>query len=586
MSIIQSSKCLCIGLFLLYASNLQGQKRKQKRSKSKVKAKQYQIAKNKQLNKSEQERLFFEGLNSYLLDRPQESLAMLLSYQKTDQQNSTISYLIAKIYLNLNLDLQAMTYIKKAIARDQTNLYYYDILITILSKAADYPKLINLYESLFQNISKLPPSYYLECIDLKESLEQYARALELILAAQERFGWLPELIYKKAQLYKSLKQYDKALATINELINQYPEVPNYRSFKADLLLSMKNYTQAEIYFKTVLKDNPEDQIALFNLCRLYIDTENKEKIYEIVEQIFTLNDFPIELKMIILFSLENLADRPVMLEFLHILSQKHPNNKEVNLTTASYLQEDNPREARLYFKKVLKQDPDNYDLWLGVIRLNFLTEDYKTLIADAQEALEYFPNKSKLYMILGNAYMTLKNYQKAKDNLEYGKSVLTNSFDFDKSELTNFNSYLADAHYNLDNRTKSFQLYQEVLDYDSNNVHALNNYSYYLSLEKEKLDLAKTMSSKLIQLAPNTPSYLDTYGWVLFQSNQFEDALKYLQKAVDLDDNPDPVILDHLADTFFKLNNKAKAIEFWKKALKTAESPEKELIQEKLSNSH
>lgn len=585
MPLFQSSKFIVFTmLFLLCSYNLQGQKHKGKKSKSKVKVKRLQMAKNK-VSELEKQNLFFEGLNNYLLDRPQESLRSLLAHEKIDQTTGTVPYLVAKIYLSLELNIQALDYIEKAIARADTNLDYYDVLIAILSKANDHSKRLAVYESLFQKIPDLPVAYYLDCIALRASLEQYDKALELVLKAEERFGWLVDLSYKKAQIHQYLKQYDRALLTIEELISHYPEITEYVNFKAELLINKKDYKRAEGYLKGLLQANPDDEAALFNLCRLYLEMEENEKVRAIAEQIFRLENFPVELKLMIFFSLEqNIKEQAVIADFVDILSREHPDDKDINLTTASYLQENEPRKARLYFKKVLQQDPDNYEVWLNIIRLNFITSDYDSLVRDAEEALEYFPNKSQLYLLLGNAYMVLKNYPKAKDNLEYGKAVLTNSLDFDKSELINFNGYLADTYYNLKNSAKAFQLYQEILDYDSNNLHALNNYSYYLSLEKQSLDLAKTMSSKLIRLEPNSSTYLDTYGWVLFQSEEFTEALKYLQKAVDLEDTPDPVILDHLGDTFFKLNKKEKAIELWKEALKTAESPEKEQILKKLNS--
>lgn len=571
--------------FLLFFYNIQGQKNKHRKSKFKSKANNKQLQKSKnRATDFEKQNLFFQGLNNYLLERHEESLKALLDYEKIDQRGTgSVSYLIAKIYLSMGSDLEALDYIKKAIAHSDTNLDYYDVLIAILSKANDNSKLLSVYASLFEKITDLPVNYYLNCIDLRIQLEEYSKALELILKAEVRFGWLADLMSRKAQVYQFLEKYEEALKTIEEMIKYYPEIMEYKRFKTNLLMSKKDYKQVEIYLKSSLEDNPSDETILFDLCRLYLETEEQLKLSTIAGKIFKLKNFPVKLKLVIFFSLEeSLKDPDRMANFVSILSEKHPDNKDISLITASYLQKNEPRKARSYFKKVLQQEPDNYDVWLNVLRLDFTTDEYDSLVKDTEEALEYFPNKTQLYLFLGNGYIALKNYRKAKANLEYGKAVLSNSLDFDKVELNDFNRYLADTYYSLENSAKAFQLYQEILDYDSNDLHALNNYSYYLSLEKKNLDIAKIMSSKLIQLEPNNPTYLDTYGWVLFQLEEFTEALKYLQKAVDLEDEPDPVILDHLADTFFKLNNRAKAMVLWKKALQTAKSPEKEEILKKL----
>ena len=81
---------------------------------------------------------------------------------------------------------------------------------------------------------------------------------------------------------------------------------------------------------------------------------------------------------------------------------------------------------------------------------------------------------------------------------------------------------------------------------------------------KEKLEEAESMSKRLLELSPNNPHYLDTHGWVLFQQGNYESAVSYLEKAAQLSEQA--VIFEHLGDAFFKLGQKEKAMENWKKA--------------------
>ena len=52
----------------------------------------------------------------------------------------------------------------------------------------------------------------------------------------------------------------------------------------------------------------------------------------------------------------------------------------------------------------------------------------------------------------------------------------------------------------------------------------LNNYSYYLSLRKDKLEKAAELSKKSNNIYPKNASFNDTYGWILFQQEKFEEA--------------------------------------------------------------
>ena len=56
------------------------------------------------------------------------------------------------------------------------------------------------------------------------------------------------------------------------------------------------------------------------------------------------------------------------------------------------------------------------------------------------------------------------------------------------------------------------------LRYWPDNTMVLNNYAYFLSLEERDLEQALTMSSRVVALTDNNPTYLDTHGWVLFQA--------------------------------------------------------------------
>jgi len=75
------------------------------------------------------------------------------------------------------------------------------------------------------------------------------------------------------------------------------------------------------------------------------------------------------------------------------------------------------------------------------------------------------------------------------------------------------------------------------------------------------------MAKRLILLNPNTPAFLDTYGWVLYQMEQYKEASLYLEKAASQSNDAD--IFEHYGDTLFALNRKQEALVWWKKAAKT-----------------
>ena len=154
----------------------------------------------------------------------------------------------------------------------------------------------------------------------------------------------------------------------------------------------------------------------------------------------------------------------------------------------------------------------------------------------------------------------IQDYRKASRTLEQGKKYTS-----DPGLLAIFYGQLGDVYHSTDNHNKSDQSYEDALKNDPNNDHVLNNYSYYLSERKTNLEKAAKMSTKLIELFPENGTYLDTHGWVLYVLGEYEEAEKYLKRAMGLID--DGTIVEHYGDVQFKLGKVEEAVIHWKKAL-------------------
>ena len=81
------------------------------------------------------------------------------------------------------------------------------------------------------------------------------------------------------------------------------------------------------------------------------------------------------------------------------------------------------------------------------------------------------------------------------------------------------------------------------------------------------LDEAETMIRRALQSEPTNASYLDSLGWVEFRKGQFDRALDDLLGAVKAAEREDPVVFEHIGDTYLKLNRIPEALEAWQKAL-------------------
>ena len=160
-----------------------------------------------------------------------------------------------------------------------------------------------------------------------------------------------------------------------------------------------------------------------------------------------------------------------------------------------------------------------------------------------------------------------------------GKKLATN----DPKLLNDFNMMLGDAYNGNGEYARSDAAYEAVLEKDPDNASVLNNYSYYLSLRKDKLEKAKEMSRRLVDKNPDNATYLDTHAWVLYMLKEYREAKKYLEIAVRNENNG--TILEHYGDVLYKLDEAERAVEVWMKAKKAGETTDtidKKIAQRKL----
>jgi tetratricopeptide (TPR) repeat protein len=220
----------------------------------------------------------------------------------------------------------------------------------------------------------------------------------------------------------------------------------------------------------------------------------------------------------------------------------------------------------------------NFNTWQSLLQLQIKAGNYKAAIGDGEKALELFPNQAGICWFLGTAYLVEKDYEAAVEVLEQGKKLSG----VNEELKSYFNAQLGDTYNNLKNYKKSDESYEAALAFNPDNDHVLNNYSYFLSLRKEKLDLAKKMSAKLVMRNPENATYLDTHAWVLFMKGEYKDAKIYIEKAVNSNDELSGTIIEHYGDILFKLGDIDSAVKQWQIAKGMDDTSE--LIDKKIAD--
>jgi tetratricopeptide (TPR) repeat protein len=107
---------------------------------------------------------------------------------------------------------------------------------------------------------------------------------------------------------------------------------------------------------------------------------------------------------------------------------------------------------------------------------------------------------------------------------------------------------------------------EQVLDEFPEDPGALNDLGYLWADAGKHLERALEMIRVAVEHEPKNMAYRDSLGWVLFRLGKYPEAVAELKVAAAVDE-PDGVILDHLAEALLHAGDKTAAIETWNRAI-------------------
>jgi tetratricopeptide (TPR) repeat protein len=98
-----------------------------------------------------------------------------------------------------------------------------------------------------------------------------------------------------------------------------------------------------------------------------------------------------------------------------------------------------------------------------------------------------------------------------------------------------------------------------------NDAHAFNALGYSLADRNIRLNEARELILKAVQLAPRDPFIQDSLGWLEYRAGNVEEALRILEAAFKA--RPDAEIAAHLGEVHWRLGQYEKAGKVWREGL-------------------
>ncbi|MFZ4398555.1 MAG: tetratricopeptide repeat protein [Bacteroidales bacterium] len=546
------------------------------------------LSKSKTVIKSNAERLYLDGVfidanKERLMGNYKNALELFSAVISKDPENSASLYEIARIYQAQKNITESLKYAKKAAELDEDNIWFQLLLADLYNSNQQFKESTDVWAKLIKkNPDKIDTYYDWANANIYE--KKYDEAIKIYNLIEKKIGVTEDVSMQKQKLYLSMDKFGKAVEEIEKLSVEYPNDIRYYAILAEMHNSKKMYDKALNYYNKILKIDPNDKFIHISLASYYRELGQKEKSYQELKTGIGNPKLDIDTKIQILLSYYNVTEvynelKPQAFELAEILVKTHPNEPKAYSIYADFLFRDKKYpEARDAFRKVNSIDSSKYAIWETLLIVESELNDTLALISESARAIELFPEQPLLYLFSGISNFQVNKTEVAIKAFKTGVDLVV---DNEKLKIQFF-TYLGDIYYKNKDYEKAFDAFNKILLLDESNVYVLNNYTYYLSLQNQDLDRAEQMGRKLNELAPNNSSYQDTYAWVFYKLGKYEEARKWIVKAIGNGGSKNDVILEHYGDIFYKLGDKDNALQYWLKAKSTGNGTE--FLQKKIAD--
>lgn len=295
---------------------------------------------------------------------------------------------------------------------------------------------------------------------------------------------------------------------------------------------------AATLYERVLAQDPTDSNAADNLARCYLALGQRDKAIAALEQSIKVN----------------------------------PTQEATYEQLGALLEQSEQFErAADQYEQCLRLDPDKATLYVHLAELMLETNRVRRperAVEIFTRARKRFPGEPEFSTWLARALFQAKQFQQSVTAFE---QALLEARSNQERFLSNgiFYFYYGIAAEQAGLFEKAAAQFKRCLDVASapELIAQASNYLGYMWIERnENLEEAGALVRRALDLQPSSGAFLDSFGWYLYRTNQFDKALTQLLQAAANIETPDPVVFEHLGDTYQKLDNSSQALAYWQKA--------------------
>ena len=478
-------------------------------------------------------------------------------------------YELAQYYIVLKQNDKGIETMAEAVKFAPDNYWYAQALANLYMQQNKLDQAAELLEEMGERFpGKIDVQYSL--LQIYNRQGKFDGSIKLLNQLEVRMGKNEQISMQKYAIYEQQGEEEKAMAELQSLADEFPTDYRYQVILGDAYMQKEQYQKAYDIYQKILSVEPDNAMAMYSLAAYYEQTGQTEKYDNQLNSVLLNKKVDADTKVdvmrrLIIRNEGNQKDSTIVINLFDRIMDQEPDDAQLPMLYAQYLYSKNMTDrAVTVLKQVLQIEPTNTAARMTLLGEAVKQEDYAEVIDICQTGTEANPDMLEFYYYLAIGY----NQTQLPDSVisVCNRAIEHVNDDSDSQLVSNFYALIGDAYHTKNAMPETFEAYEKSLEYYSNNIMSLNNYAYYLSLERRDLDRAEEMSYKTVKAEPNNATYLDTYAWILFEKGNYEQAKIYIDQALQNDDGLSSEVLEHCGDIYYHVGETAQALEFWKQA--------------------
>ncbi|WP_109694761.1 tetratricopeptide repeat protein [Chitinophaga deserti] len=511
--------------------------------------------------------LFFAAQRSKMLGDYKTAITQYSDYLRLNRDNAAVYYELSRLFLEGRNAQYTLGFARRAASMDSSNKWYQLALAEAFTVNEMFDSAAYVYDRLMVQTPQDDDLLFNKGLSLSKG-RHFSEALRIFDTLEARVGINDEVVFQKQRIYMRLNMPDEAASEVRRLIAQQPEELRYWGLLAEIYEAVDRPAAAKAVYDSILMIDPQQPRALIAVANMEKKNGNEERYRAFLLKAFNNPEFSIDEKVSFVYPYLQMLEtdttkRGEGIMLANLIVESHPADaKAYALRADMYSQADVPDSALINYHHALSLDSTRFSVWYQLMYLYSRTDQPDSLLRVSNKVMQQFPREFMGYYFNGLANYFKQRYDAAASSLNGALGI-----GGEKRFVADVYALLGDTYHASGLHSRSDSCYEIVLGMRPKDHIVMNNYSFYLSMRGEKLDKAEALSRKSIELKPDSPTYLDTYAWILFRLGRYRDARVWIEKALEFSDaQQDPDVLEHYGDILFNLNEKEKAMQYWQMA--------------------